>query len=351
MDRLAGDGKEGGGIPLPPLFQTILNEIQDHGHRSIPDLVDPVSWHTKREERVVWMYQAPTREGSWELLIHDALEQMETRHIVQSTPQGWTLGEKFKTGRPMVVIPKREHKHHGAVPCTVYPRAQREERDAVAMAKAGKQSAAYHLNPAKRGFRPLSTKRVETIRKSIEEFGKFDEAQPVLVDQDGRILDGRHRLAADPTWHRNVIQVADDFEAIAISWVANEGSPWDKKDREQFARLLLAEGYQPDQLGKRIGRKAKRMLIEQALLSNPELSDRATAELVGCKHDTVGVVRAELVANGQMAIERSERKTATGKKAPGRKPRKTNDAAAKAVPAPSSKDKSVCPVCNGTGFN
>jgi hypothetical protein len=45
---------------------------------------------------------------------------------------------------------------------------------------------------------------------------------PVLTDGDGRILDGRARLAADPTWPmRELPTVVDDIEALQVVVKAN----------------------------------------------------------------------------------------------------------------------------------
>lgn len=45
---------------------------------------------------------------------------------------------------------------------------------------------------------------------------------PVLTDGDGRILDGRARLAADPTWPRRELPtVVDDIEALQVVVKAN----------------------------------------------------------------------------------------------------------------------------------
>ena len=40
--RLLGDGKRGGGLPLPPLFQAVMDELYDRGSCTVDDLVGAV---------------------------------------------------------------------------------------------------------------------------------------------------------------------------------------------------------------------------------------------------------------------------------------------------------------------
>lgn len=55
---------------------------------------------------------------------------------------------------------------------------------------------------------------------------------PVLTDQDSRVLDGRHRLEADPTWPRRELPtVVDDIGALQVLVRANMfGEPVEKPE-------------------------------------------------------------------------------------------------------------------------
>jgi hypothetical protein len=48
---------------------------------------------------------------------------------------------------------------------------------------------------------------------------------PVITDQDGRILDGKHRRQADPSWFELRLEVPDDVTALAIARAANLRTP------------------------------------------------------------------------------------------------------------------------------
>ena len=48
---------------------------------------------------------------------------------------------------------------------------------------------------------------------------------PVIIDQDGRILDGKHRRAADPNWFELQLEVPDEQAALAILHITNLRMP------------------------------------------------------------------------------------------------------------------------------
>ncbi len=103
---------------------------------------------------------------------------------------------------------------------------------------------------------------------------------PIDVDQRGRILDGHHRaqvcaeLGIDvPT---RVVEVADDAAARAHAYTVNT------------ARRHLT-------------RDQRRQTVVRSLLADPGLSDRQHATRCGVSPTTVGAIRAELVAGGQLS--------------------------------------------------
>ena len=69
---------------------------------------------------------------------------------------------------------------------------------------------------------PVDQDHVQEIRDSLPEVGQI---YPILVDQEGRILDGKHRYAANPEWKRHTVKVDSDEMALAIALWANKGAP------------------------------------------------------------------------------------------------------------------------------
>lgn len=65
---------------------------------------------------------------------------------------------------------------------------------------------------------PLSTEEFEALRADIKENGVL---HPVFVDEDGNVLDGRHRLKIDPDAKRKVIRGLTDAEKQAFVFRCN----------------------------------------------------------------------------------------------------------------------------------
>ena len=120
---------------------------------------------------------------------------------------------------------------------------------------------------------PLSEEEYAALRADIAERGVI---VPVVVDQDGNVIDGHHRwrIAAElgidcPT---EVRQVASDEEA-----------------REVALMLNLARRH--------LSREQKRDLIAGELERDPDASDRSIARRLRCSPSTVGAVRRGEVSN------------------------------------------------------
>lgn len=61
---------------------------------------------------------------------------------------------------------------------------------------------------------------------------------PVLTDQDGRVLDGRHRRAADPRWFELRVEVPDEAAALAITRITNLRTPLPDDVAAEIDRLI-----------------------------------------------------------------------------------------------------------------
>lgn len=129
LDRLAGNGGgKGGGLTLPDYFTAVVNELLDHGPRTLDVLVDVVKKKTyPKPERVKRVF------GSYEQLVRDALDQLVDRGFAsQYDDQGlpcarWALTLKLKStlGQPIEIVPAREGKNT-PIGFTVWEREERE---------------------------------------------------------------------------------------------------------------------------------------------------------------------------------------------------------------------------------
>ena len=112
---------------------------------------------------------------------------------------------------------------------------------------------------------------------------------PIEYDDDGNVIDGHHRIRACTElgikqWPRVIRTYEDDLAK-----------------RTQARRLNIARRH--------LDTAAKRMLIEAELKDRPEVSNRTIAADLGVSHHTVGSVREEAEAIGQIAqSDRVERK-------------------------------------------
>ena len=127
LDRLAGDGKNsGGGIPLPPLFQTVVGELLDHDARTVGDFIAPVQQAIPNMARVNMLYPGEGYEG----LITDVLEQLKSKGLASYADGAWKMGDKFQEGKAQNVIPGRKNKNK-PLKITVYSKEERDRRSAA----------------------------------------------------------------------------------------------------------------------------------------------------------------------------------------------------------------------------
>lgn len=111
------------------------------------------------------------------------------------------------------------------------------------------EALAAELQPDRGGLRPLNPAGVASLVSSMEGIG-FAPDQRIIVDQFGRILDGRHRIAAAEQlgieWSPKYVEkkhVDSDREALAYAYHLNAGmlSAEDKRWRARLAKRLTGE--------------------------------------------------------------------------------------------------------------
>jgi hypothetical protein len=276
LGRLAGTGKgSGGGLPLPDLFSAILNELLDNGpanSKRLTGISTSTLEYKSNNVMATW--------GSWEALTDDALKQMASREIVSQNDDGlWDLGGKFTAGVPLVVIPAGKGRKADSV--TIWPKGEREQLNRADHAEREAVSMVGRM-------RPVDNQRVSAIRQSEPEVGQL---YPVLVDQNGRILDGAHRLEANPNWRKHTIKVDSEEMALAVGLWANSGQPLPAKIKARITELI------GDLSG---SNQIKRDRIKATLLEDASRSDREIGRLVGSDHKTVSDVRSQLVQTGEI---------------------------------------------------
>lgn len=97
--------------------------------------------------------------------------------------------------------------------------------------------------------------QISDLKRSSQRIGKL---YPVLLDKNGNIIDGQHRLAADPHWPKmrldNVSSEKERLLARLVSNVCRRTVSFNEKKEilQQLGRICLEEGERPGKLAHRI---------------------------------------------------------------------------------------------------
>lgn len=308
VSRLTGRGRtddRGGGLPLINLFEPILRTLLDAGEEPQPVEVLTSAVRAgfigRKEDRLEEIYGL---SDPWAALMDDALGQLEHMELIVADGDRWKCGPKFKVDVPLLAI------RAGAGQPSSRILVQSE---AARKASAGDEVSMYITELASRlavtpdirdgGIREVNDERVDELVASMEAFGFREEPVfLVLKDQHGRILDGRHRIAAaeklgidwDNKRHVANVRVDSDREALALTWAANVGqASWTMGELDEITRALGGEA--PTVV------LSTRVQVRNILLDHGgRIADREVARLVGCDNHTVAARRAELEAEGNL---------------------------------------------------
>jgi hypothetical protein len=303
VSRLTGRGRNddrGGGLALVELFEPILRTLHEKGDASEETLIAAVRSGQlgQKTARLQAIYDSA---NPWSAFITDALEQLIARGFVTAYASGrYAVTPKFSPGKALTVITAGGGQQ--PVRVTVHTDEQRAER-------AGEATSMYitelasELDARRGGIRPLDLRRVEELTASMDAFGfRKESIFNILKDQHGRVLDGRHRIAAaeklgiewDNKLYVQTVKVADDREALALTWTANVGQAgWTKSDLDRITRALGGESP-ATVLGIRV--QIRNLLLDRL----GRVSDREVARLVGCSATTVGAYRSEMEVAGDL---------------------------------------------------
>jgi hypothetical protein len=285
LNRLAGSGRgSGGGLPLPALFAAMLNEVLDNapvGTGRMTKIASSVLGFKQQAVFATW----PT----WEALTADVLAQLESRKVVQREGGSWVKGPRLVTGQRIEIIPARPDVGSKSDGVTVWTKDVREARSSAD--HAIRTFGEFDAEVTQRGNRRVTTARKELILESMRQLGDLRDYFPVLLDEQGNVVDGRHRREIDPDWPASRTRVPAE-KRLAAAAAANRTNGWSEKD---WKALL-------DKVTDTTGRKteAVRTLIRLALLEDANRSNRSIAALVGCDHQTVQPVRNELESRGEI---------------------------------------------------
>ena len=93
---------------------------------------------------------------------------------------------------------------------------------------------------------------VEALRSSKEALGPI---YPILVTPDGNVIDGVHRIKADPNWPKYTVALKDpaDADAVrtAVNWIRRTMTPQEKA--QSLATITKRTGATPKELAEKLG--------------------------------------------------------------------------------------------------
>jgi hypothetical protein len=182
------------------------------------------------------------------------------------------------------------------------------------------------IHPAAELFPLMSEVELKGLAEDIEKNGP---RQNIVLCGDPRsgldncqLVDGRNRL--DALAMLGFLGVNDGGGLVVTKQHTKDGKWIDGKGHQPFCYYLKGEDPYALALSYNVHRRhltaeQKRELIAKLVKAKPEASDREIAKQVKADHKTVGAVRAQAAANGEIP-HKAERTEAGGRKARGRKP-------------------------------
>jgi hypothetical protein len=154
------------------------------------------------------------------------------------------------------------------------------------------------VHPAANLFPPMSAPELCRLGQDIKTNGLLDS----VVIYDGQLLDGRNRFTAmeqaeiDFEVRRSSSRFKDRFELVADGLPSNAGNTeYERGDIDPWAYVISANLHR-----RHLTAKQKRNVIANLLKAQPEKSNRQIGEMAKADHKTVGAVRAEGEATGEL---------------------------------------------------
>jgi hypothetical protein len=324
LRRLEGDtsregDREGGGLALATLFQSMFEEVLDHGSASTEQFVQIAHrTHQFKNERIRYIWRQFAGDP-FARMVDDVLAVVVVGGWLQDAGGNlWHLGPEFEVNRTLQVTPKTA--------VLIRPVDLREQLLAYVKQRDSLSALMARLNwRAGQPLRPLDPDRVAELADSMRIFG-FMPMYPIVLDYQDHVLSGWHRIAAceqvgiDWTPHTFRYNAATDYERLAIAWYGNDVLPWSPQVLKQLGKLVNdGRPLNLEAIHHQYTQESKRGRVEAELFLDAKRTDRAIAELTGVSQPTVGQVRAELESNDKI-YHYTERVEASGRRARGRKP-------------------------------
>jgi transposase len=248
--RLVGDGVSGGGITTVPVFRLACERVLDTGEVSHSEVYQGIRGTVvDKPDRARVLY--PEAVDPMAEFVRDCLDQLVSRKFLAPLGDdqfGPGVGFEAMPGRSVIVVPIRRGKHK-ATRVIIYPKAEREALDRQTRWDGT-------VNGLIADFRPVvRDEHFRELKASLELRG-WNPRYPAVADRQGRIVVGRHRLAAaeelgiEPVVQTVSVDAADLLDEAIYS---NLGKPLSKSERDRIMLHLHLEGWSQREIANRLG--------------------------------------------------------------------------------------------------
>ncbi len=203
LARLLGDGRQGGGVPLPDAFVAVVQALLDDGPKTTPELtflLSTVMGYKSARVMAVWR--------DWGEFALDILAQLEESGAIITVAGLWFITKGFPTRERHIVIPS------AGIGIVAYSRREREQRSAMARARLDVRRVAAALreagvdDPELHQLLALAATRLDTEEEEKpRESGRLPPRLPRPTAQDlareryglggGPVITGGHPFGED----------------------------------------------------------------------------------------------------------------------------------------------------------
>lgn len=100
-----------------------------------------------------------------------------------------------------------------------------------------------------------SLSRATTCDELKRSYKRIGPLYPILVDTQGKIIDGKHRAKADPRWPRATLDISDEvgFQKVAIIANVQRREVPEAEQKRRVNRLAKITGWTPRRIAQELG--------------------------------------------------------------------------------------------------
>lgn len=300
----ASKGAGGLNMPLDTFAQPVLQQLYDqHPNPMSKDRIVNYLRNKHDTSRLRNIYNSYHKipGDPWDLFVDDMLAEMAYHRIIVTTDDQVRLGDAFKVGVSLLVAgdkAKKGEKTRSTI-TFVLPRDIQQRGNKRAAVSWEIRALARDLAEDGPGLIPINPEAVDELAESMRVDGYLSN-KPIEVDQHGRIIDGRQRLAAAKlvgiVAPRTITKVKDDTDAVFRAVKAKEKiNSWTEKNSKELLKRFGANSL--TDLKRMLGQLGVRQRVWDQLAEDKfrglRRSNVVIAKELRCSEITIRRIRQE----------------------------------------------------------